>query len=177
MSHSTVEEIRQCFSQSEDFNQIFDAFESAIRQSVNDIELYKQLFSNRSLTPDEVRLFGEKLAVEFPGLAFDIFFWLAKVFEATYALSDNYELAFRYFQKATKERPLESAPYIDASGCYDPDLNIPPIEELIQFLKSGIEQGANPALLYARLAHLHELAGDPVQAEYCRRQAEQAREQ
>ncbi len=59
----SVEEIRRCFSNSSDFNEIFDAFQSALSQNLKDVEPYRLLFWNHSLSPDEVRLFGEKLAV------------------------------------------------------------------------------------------------------------------
>ncbi|MDL1892015.1 hypothetical protein FBQ87_03855 [Sphingobacteriales bacterium CHB3] len=168
----TREEIRRCFSSSEDFNEIFDAFESAIGQRIADIELYRLLFWNHSLTPDEVRLFGEKLAGEFPEIAYDIFLWLATIFEATTSTNDNYELAFHYFQKAAQARPSEPDPYLDACDCYEPDLNIPPLSSIIEFVNRGVENVIHPSLLYKRLARLYELAGEDEEAESCRRKAE-----
>lgn len=168
----SMEEIRQCFSRSNDFNEIFDAFQAALSQKVKDVEPYRLLFWNHSLTPDEVRLFGEKLAGEFPDLAYDVYLWLASVFEATYSSNDNYELAFDYYQKAALAKPAESDPYLDACDCYDPDLNIPPLNSLIEFVKHGIEHVSHPISLYKRLAHLYEVAGDLDQSEYYRRKAE-----
>ncbi|CUT05404.1 hypothetical protein JGI23_01953, partial [Candidatus Chrysopegis kryptomonas] len=43
------EEIRRRFLESEDFNEIFDAVEEAIKQKIEDIELYRLLFWNNSL--------------------------------------------------------------------------------------------------------------------------------
>lgn len=173
MRSYTLEEIRRCFSTSSDFDEIFDAFESALQQKVKDIELYRLLFWNHTLTPDEVRLFGEKLVKEFPDLAYDVFSWLATIFEATYSASDNYELAFHYYRRAAQARPAEPDPYLDACDCYDPDLNIPPVVALIEFLKEGIEHVTHPAILYKRLARLYEAAGEPDQAERCRRKADE----
>jgi tetratricopeptide (TPR) repeat protein len=172
MGTYTIEEIRRCFSTSTDFNDIFDAFEAAIAQKIKDVEPYKLLFWNHSLTPDEVRLFGEKLASEFPDLAYDIFLWLASIFEATHSSSDNYELAFHYFQKAAKARPAEPEPYLDACDCYEPDLNIPPLTSLIEFVNQGVQKVMHPSLLYKRLARLYELSGDFDNAERCRLIAE-----
>jgi len=169
----TVDEIRICFSRSSDFNEIFDAFEAAIATGVRDVELYRQLFWNHSLTADEIRLFGEKLASVFPNLAYDIFLWLASVFEATYGTDDNFELAFHYFQRAAKSRPAEPDPYLDACDCYDPDLNIPPVAQIIEFMKQGINAVTHPSQLYKRLARLHELSGDLAEAEMCRRKADE----
>ena len=168
----SLEDIRLCFSTSTDFNEIFDVFQGAIAQGVTDLELYRLLFWNHSLTPDEIRLFGEKLAAEFPVLAYDVYLWLASIFEVTFSSSDNYELAIHYYQKAAHARPGEQDPYLDACDCYDPDLNIPPITVLIDFLKRGTEQVPNPANLYRRLAQLYQIAGDDAQSEYYRALAE-----
>ena len=173
----TVEEIRQCFSRSTDFNEIFDAFQSAVNQKIKDVEHYRLLFWNHSLTPDELRLFGEKLAQEFPDIAYDVFLWLASVFEVTYSSSDNYELALHYYQRAAHVQPARPDPYLHACDCYDPDLNIPPLSALIEFLKDGTQHVKEPVALYKRLAHLYELAGDAEQSEHYRRKAEEDPEQ
>lgn len=168
----SVEEIRRCFSSSTDFNEIFDVFQSALAQNMKDVEPYRLLFWNHSLTPDEIRLFGEKLAAVFPDLAYDVYLWLASIFEVTYSANDNYELAVQYYQKAAHARPAEPDPYLDACDCYDPDLNIPPIQSLIEFVKRGTEQVSNPSSLYKRLARLYQLAGEEEKSEECRRRAD-----
>ncbi len=170
----TQDEILQCFSTSTDFNEIFDAFQWALSQKMKDVELYRLLFWNPSLTADEVRLFGEKLAGEFPELAYDVYLWLASVFEVTYSSNDNFELALHYYQKASSVRPAEPDPYLDASDCYDPDLNIPPLTVLIDFVRRGLEHVPDQVILYKRLAHLYELAGDAQQSEIYRRKADES---
>jgi hypothetical protein len=166
------EEIRQCFSSSTDFNEIFDVFQSALAQKVTDFEPYRLLFWNPSLTPDEVRLFGEKLAGEFPQVAYEVFFWLAGMFEATYSTSDNHELAVHYYRKAAAVNPAEPEPYIKASDCHEPDLNIPPAAGLIEFLKSGLPHVADPAPLFKRLGDLYAYIGDEEQGLFYRLKAE-----
>jgi len=174
MRFYSLEEIRRCFANSTDFNEIFDAFQAALAQKLMDLEPYRLLFWNHSLTVDEVRLFGEKLAGEFPELAFDVFLWLASIFEVTYSSSDNYELALHYYRKAASAKPNEPDPYLDACDCYDPDLNIPPLSSLIEFIKEGIAHVSNPASLYRRLSRLYEMAGDIDQSDYYRNKAEES---
>jgi hypothetical protein len=168
----TVDDIRQCFGSSSDFNEIFDAFQSALKQNLTDLELYRLLFWNQSLTADEVRLFGEKLATEFPGIAYDVYSWLASVFEVTYSSTDNFELALHYYQKAAEVQPGLPDPYLDACNCYDPDLNIPPLTALIDFLRKGIERASDPVPLFKRLAYLYDVAGDSGNSELYRRKAD-----
>jgi TPR repeat protein len=171
----TLEEIRQCFSTSTDFNEIFDVFQSALGQKVADLDSYRLLFWNHSLTPDEVRLFGEKLAGEFPGLAYDVFLWLAGMFEATYSSSDNHELAVHYYRKAAGANPAATEPYLRVCDCYDPDLCIPPLGGLIEFVLTGLARVPDPSPLYMRLADLYEYAGDPGQSAFWRMKAEERR--
>jgi hypothetical protein len=168
----SLDEIRRCFSSSTDFNEIFDMFQAAIAQKVEDVEPYRLLFWNNALTTDEVRLFGEKLATEFPNLAYDVFLWLASIFEVSQSGTDNFDLAVQYYQKAAGARPAEPDPYLDACDCYDPDLNVPPLPQLIEFVKHGLQHMNNPGILYRRLAQLYELSGDPDEAERCRRRAD-----
>ncbi len=174
MRSYTQDEILRCFSTSTDFNEIFDAFQSAILQKIKDVEPYRLLFWNPSLTADEVRLFGEKLAGEFPDLAYDVYLWLASVFEVTYSANDNFELALQYYQKAASVRPGEPNPYLDACDCYDPDLNIPPLAALIEFVKKGVPHVPSPAVLYKRLAQICEQAGDMQQSDMFRRKADES---
>ncbi|MGB9774046.1 MAG: hypothetical protein ACP5JH_03690 [Bacteroidota bacterium] len=173
MGKFSLEELRTIFSSSTEFNEIFDAFQDALAQQIKDIELYRLLFWNDFLSADEISFFGNKLAEEFPEIAYDVFMWLANVFETIYSSQDNYEHAILYYQKAASVRPNDPDPYLDAADCYDPDLNIPPLDLLIGFLKEGTLHVPDPTKLYARLGYLYELAGDEDESLRYRRLAQQ----
>jgi tetratricopeptide (TPR) repeat protein len=168
MPRFAPEEIRTKFASSQDFNELFDAFEDAIEQQLKDLELYRVLFWNNSLGPDELCLFGEKLARVFPDLAYEIFMWLANIFEVTYSSYDNFELAIRYYKKASAARPSEADPFLNAVDCYEPDLNIPPADVLIAFLKNGVKSVANKKAVLQRLSYLYQMIGDRQQSDYYR---------
>ena len=173
MSDFSVHDIRKRFESSTDFNEIFEAFEHALRARIDDIELYRLLFWNHSLTTDELRLFGEKLSLEFSHIAYDVYMWLASVFEATTSMNDNYELALEYYRKAAHAKPAQPEPYLDAADCFEPDLNIPPVAVLINFLKEGAQKVVLPTMLYQRLEHLYEFVGNDEMSAYCRRKAQE----
>ena len=173
MPRYTPEEIRSKFANSNDFNEIFDAFEDAIAQRIQDVELYRLLFWNHSLGPDELCLFGEKLAREFPGIAYEIYMWLASVFEVTYSSYDNFDLAIKYYRKAAQARPDAPDPYLDACDCYDPDLNIPPADVLLEFLKGSLDHVNNKKVILSRLSNLYHLIGDEEQSRHYRDLAEE----
>ncbi|MGD0339281.1 MAG: hypothetical protein ABSB78_10870 [Bacteroidota bacterium] len=174
MARFAVEEIRRRFAGSNEFNEIFDAFEDAVNQRLIDLELYRLLFWNHSLTPDELCLFGEKLAKEFPDIAFEVYRWLASVFAVTYSAYDNYELALTYYKKAAYTRPTDPVSYLDASDCYEPDLNIPPIDGLIEFLRFGLEHAVESEQLLRRLSKLYAILGDADLSEYYKLKADEA---
>ena len=81
------------------------AVDAAVHQKIDDVELYRVLFWNDSLGLDELILFGEKLAREFRHIAYDVYMWLANVFEVLYGKKDNYEMAVTYYQKAAAIKP------------------------------------------------------------------------
>ncbi len=174
MAKLSFDEIRNIFTSSKDFNQIFDAFEAAITNKNDDIELYRQLFWNKALTPDELCLFGEKLAKEFPHIAYDVYMWLANVFELTFFQYDNYELALLYYRKAAEVKPNEPDPYLDACNCYEPDLNIPPIDQLIELCQFGVTQVPQPKALYLRLSRLYSIIGDEEKSKYYQTKANES---
>jgi len=173
MAKLTIDEIRKRFESSSEFNEVFDAFEQAIQQRIDDIELYRLLFWNHSLGPDELCLFGEKLAREFPHVAYETYMWLANVFEVTHSVFDNYELALQYYKRASSVRPYAPEPYLNAADCYEPDLNIPQLGILIEFLKRGVQHVAEPKVLYQRLAELYDLDGNDEMSGYYRRLAQE----
>lgn len=169
VSKYSLDHIRKCFGLSSDFNEIFDAFQQALAHRVDDFEVYRQLFWNNSLKPAELCLFGEKIVREFPVLSYDVYVWLARVFEATHSSADNHELAFEYYRKAAGVRPAEADPYCSAADCYEPDLNIPPLKRLIEFLKHGAESVPSPVPVYQRLVRLYEISGNDEMTNYYRR--------
>jgi hypothetical protein len=174
MSKLTLEEIRKRFSSSNDFNEIFDAFEAALKNKIDDLELYRILFWNDSLSPEELCLFGEKLVQVFPAITFEVYMWLAKVFEVTFSMYDNCELTFQYFLKAALIKPESPEPYLAAVDCYDHDLKIPPIETIIEFVTKGSQLVNNPYKLYRCLADLYEKIGNEEQSDFYRRKAEES---
>jgi hypothetical protein len=172
MPRFELDEIRSRFANGKEFNEIFDAFEDALKQGIKDVELYRLLFWNSALSPDELCLFGEKLAREFQDLAYDTYMWLGRIFEVTYASCDNFELAMQYYRKAAKARPEEAQPYLDAADCHDPELNIPPFFWLLEFLKSGINLVKEKKMLLHRLSYLYQMHGDQKQADFYRNLAD-----
>jgi hypothetical protein len=101
---------------------------------------------------------------------------MANVFEAVFSSEDNFEHSLMYYQKAASVSPAVTDPYLDACDCYDPDLNIPPLETLIDFVKKGLDNVTDKKSLWSRLSYLYHLLGDEDLAEYYRVKADEAGE-
>lgn len=160
----TKEQIEKKFIESTEFNELFDAFQSAIEQKIDDIDLYRNLFWNESLGIDEIKLFGEKLVETFPEISFEVFIWIANVFEALFGEKDNLEQAFNYYKKASLVNPTSEVPFLEICKSYNQDLNIPPINNIIEFLKSGIELVNKKGVIYKKLSDLYFLKRDSEMA-------------
>ncbi len=173
MATFSVEKIQHQFEFATEFNDIFDAFEQAMELRLDDLELYKKLFWNKSLSVDEVALFGEQLVKQFPALGYDSFMWLAEMSALTRASEDNFESAMNYYRKAATVRPTEIEPYVKAVLCYDPDVKIPPAKHLIEFVKTGIPHVPDARVLYQRLAYLYDQLGNDEMTQYYRRLGEE----
>ena len=171
MAQRSADELRHCFETSKNPNELFDAFEEAIALRIGEFQYYRSLFWNFALTADELCLFADKLAKEFPALGYEVFIWLAHIFAIMRSSNDNFELAMIYFQKSAAIQPDNLEPYLDAADCYNSDINIPPVKTLIDFLKSGIEHIAEPRALYERLAYLYEMCDNDEMRDYFRRKA------
>jgi hypothetical protein len=65
--------------------------------------------------------------------------------------------------------------YLRAADCYEPDLNIPPISKLIDFLRTGAERVDRPRELHERLVYFYEILGNDEMQEFYRRKLDSAR--
>lgn len=151
MNQALYKEIEHIFRSSENFNDLFDAFNSGITAGIQDISLYKILLANPFLSEDELRLFGEKLASELQESRYDLFIWLGEVFESKVP-----DLAFQgealgYFQKAAAERPYEEEPYLRALTLYSPEYNLPVNRQIIKFVLQGTKKAKKKSLLFFSL--------------------------
>ena len=169
MDKLSLDEIRRRFEFASEFNDLFDAFEQAIGQELDDIDLYKKLFWNKSLSSDGVALFAEQLAKRFPYLAYNTFLWLGEMYALTVAADDNFDRALMYYRKASAANPKAIEPYLNAVSCYDPDVKIPPAQVLIEFLKTGVEHVPDNRIICKRLSYLYAQLGNDEMTQYYKR--------
>jgi hypothetical protein len=127
-------DIEKIFRESDSNGELFDTFMRAIHYKINDLDLYKILLANISLSIDELKLFTEKVCSEFSDLTYDIYLWSATILENV----DSIETAFEYYNKAIDTKKIECKPYLSIIKMYNADLDFPPRNSVIQIFKRGL---------------------------------------
>ena len=77
-----LERIENIFRYSSSSEELFDTFKESLKYRIKSLESYKVLLANPFLTPDEIKMFTEKIITELPNKAYDINLWTANIFES-----------------------------------------------------------------------------------------------
>lgn len=152
--------IENIFISSSNPDELFDALNLAIKNNFRDVDLYKTLLANPALSKDEITMFGEKINKEFAEHSYDVFMWMAGIFEQQYNDYDNIERALYYYQKAFLTNPISHAPLVSAINLYNYDLNLDSNQTIMKFVNTGIEKVEKKSLVYHSLANHHEKIGN-----------------
>lgn len=148
------------FKNSKNPDELFDAFDNALKEGIDDLETYKPLFWNSALSIDEIKLFIGKLASTFPSIAYETYMWGAKIIELTFDNVENFETILSFYKKASEIRPSENEPYVKAIDSYNFDLKIHPPASVINFVKKGISKVKDPSTLYFKLSEFFGKLGN-----------------
>lgn len=152
-------EIEQIFRESSSPEELFDAFQNALKLRIRDAELYKILLSNVSLTFDEVKMFTEKLCKEFNDLSYDIWLWVAKIFE-TASTTDSIETALNYYRRAIEIKSDDYTPYLNIINLYNKDLDFPPKDKISTLLRKGLSEVQRKSKLCFGIADFYRKMDD-----------------
>lgn len=155
-----LKELEHIFRTSNSPNELFDAFQLAIKAKLKDEELYKTLLWNKALSIDEVSMYAEKICSEFPELCYNIYFWTAQIFESISNYGDYCEHAFKYFIKSSESNKNKSEPYLRACLLYNSEIKMPDINHIVEFVRSGIEHAEVKSILCFALADLFHTTGE-----------------
>ncbi|MFH1198162.1 MAG: hypothetical protein V1720_20840 [bacterium] len=152
--------IENIFISSCNSDELFDALNLAIRNNFRDIDLYKALLANPALSKDELMMFGEKISKEFTEHSYDVFMWLAGIFEQQYDDYDCVEKALYYYQKAFFTNQTAHEPLLSAIKLYNYDLHLDSNQTVMRFVNNGVEKVERKSFVYHSLADHHEKMGN-----------------
>lgn len=163
------EEIEKTFRSSNNSDELFDAFQEAIAQQIDDVELYKILLGNPILADEEIGMYTEKLCNEFSGESFDLYLWTAGLFETKTYKVECLEKALYYYTKAAQIKPASYIPYLNAMNIYNYDINFSMNKEIIDFVEKNIGNVDKKSIIYKALAeHYKKLGYKSKEHEYLR---------
>src|SRR5690606_1788772 len=151
--------IEHIFRNSDSPDELFDTFRIAIEQQIKDSNLYRSLLWNRALSSDEVMMFAEKICKYNPDLSYQIYSWVGKIFASLFVYGELSEQALEYYKKAAKCNPSAHEPYISIAKFYNPDLNLPSFESVIETLKKGIQSVDKKSKLCFSISKLYKNKG------------------
>jgi hypothetical protein len=155
MESGIFPEIEKVFRTSNSFEDLFDGFRQALGAKLKDVNLYKTLLANNSLTPDQVSFFAEKLCSEYPDFKYDLCMWSGSVLSSRYNDSSYIDKALSYFLKAINVKKNYAEPYESIASLYDSDLNIPDFNFVTNVLNYGLKESDKKSRICRALADIY----------------------
>lgn len=160
MNEEAVKKIENIFRNSASSDELFDTFQAALDEKFVDPEIFEILLGNPTLSPDEIKMFTEKLLKEFPDNAFILCMWTAKVFGTFSEDYERLEDALAYYNKASLLQPTEHEPHLKILGLYNYDLDLPTNYKVISTVESSIPPVNFKSKIYYALSEHYKKTGD-----------------
>lgn len=155
-----IKKIESVFRDSFSSEELFDAFAEAMKLRVNDVELFKILLANPSLSIDEVKMFAEKIIREMPKSLYQISMWCAKVFENYAERYEYLDSSINYYLKAINALPTNFEPLVSLLNLYNMEIETPVNKRILEIVNGSIPPVNFKSKVYYALADLYKHLGD-----------------
>ncbi len=155
------EKIELVFRTSENFDELFDAFQKALQLHIDDVETYKILFANPFLKLYENKLLTKKLCESFPHLCSEIYLWNAEILSAKKYDNEWRKTAVEFYILASDNLPTDVTPLIKLLELYDHEIALPENEIIIKEVKNRMELVEDKKSLYTALADFYKAENKP----------------
>ncbi len=157
-----MKDLENIFRNSNDNDELFDAFQSGINQRIDKIELYKVLLGNHVLTDDEIIMYTNKIAQEFREKQFEIYMWAAGLFEIAAFKIDRTERSFEYYKKASFVSPTDHTPYLNALNLYNYDIDTDLNKQVVKFVEDAVPAVNKKSIFYRSLSTHYKKTGNEI---------------
>ncbi len=155
----TKEKIEKLFRSSNSSEELFDAFNEAIKLRIDDEDLYKILLANSVLTNDEIKLFIKKLLDEFPSFSFSILMWCVDIFANKGWTIDNTKSAIECLEKSIDLCPEKHEPLIKMLSLYNHEITLPYNNKIIENIKKALPKVKDKSKVYYAISKFYEKEG------------------
>ena len=160
MNQQEKEKIENIFRNSSDADELFDTFEIALKENLEDIESYKILFANPTLGLNEIKMFSQALCEKYPGFCFGVFTWVGNIFANKKYDSEWRKSAVDFFLKASDYEPAEPEPLIKLLELYDHEIDIPDNKLILKEVKERMNKVGKKKELYKSIAEFYKKEGN-----------------
>jgi hypothetical protein len=163
----TLKRIENIFRGSSSSDELFDSFQEALKLPITEIQTYKILLGNPTLTSDEVKMYAEKLVKQFPQQSFETLLWAGRIFESQKEDQHRLEDSIRYYQRAFYENPHYESALVYMLNLYNYDIEVVTNAKIIDFVESAVVTVTKKSRVYFRLSeHFKQLGNLPLAARY-----------
>ncbi|NLT52711.1 MAG: hypothetical protein GXX85_17545 [Ignavibacteria bacterium] len=173
--HSNLKSnLEKIFQYSRNPDELFDAFQLLIFKKVNDLELFKILLANPTISKDELLMFSEKLAKDFSDLAGDIYLWTSRVIENKTNQTECMDIALHYLKKSWLTNKFNNEPLLRACSLFnfEYDIDFPLNKNVIAFVEESVNYVKIKSKIYYSLAIIYKKAGLKEKSRECEMLAE-----
>ena len=144
------EKISKIFLTSNSKEEIFDNFQLAIVNEIDDLEIYQTLLANPILSTDEIKLYCGKLCSQFPTLSYELQIWTAQIFENCNTECDCLDNAIDFYHQAFLTNPSN-------------ELSTNP--KIIDIIEEGVKSTNKKSIVYEKLSKIYKQKGNVQRAE------------
>ncbi len=160
MNAEDKKKIEETFRNSVSSDELFDAFQAAIKFNLSDIDTFKILIANPALSPSEIKMFTEKLIKEKPRNAFDLLLWTGKVFESHPNYYNHMEDTVLIYERAIKHNPPAHEPLIKLLNLYNHEIDLPINSKILEIIDESIAEVNKKSEVFYSLAEHYRKCGD-----------------
>lgn len=173
MNLDEANRVEDTFRNSTSSDELFDAFQKAIRIKLNDINIFKILIANPTLTPNEIKMFTEKLLKEIPNNAFELLLWTGKIFESLPKFNDHLEDTILFYQRAISHKPTTHEPLVKLLNLFNHDVNLPTNQIILNLVDEFVAGVDRKSEVYYALAKHYKKRDHPIMEKQYLRLAEE----
>lgn len=155
-----LQNFEEIFRNSKSSDELFDAFQNAIKINLCDLQTFKILLANPTLSPDEIKMFTEKLIKKIPNESLDLLLWTGKVLENHPANSNYLEDALIYYRRAISTKPNFHEPLLKMLNLHNYEIELPTNPKILEIIEESVIAVNRKSKIYYALAHHYKKFGD-----------------
>lgn len=160
MKEELTKKIESIFRNSTSQDELFDAFDEAVKNNIRDFDLYKILLANPFLSSDEIKMYTEKILKDSPFNSYSILMWTAKIFENRDRGVWCAEDSFNYYLRAFNFNSSEAEPLIGMLNLYNIEINSGLNKNILSSVVELVHAVKFKSVVYSAMAALFKKKGD-----------------